>query len=431
MNIVAIIEKKRDGYALSEEEIFYVIAAYMEGLVEDYHISALLMAIYFNGMDENEVYFLCKAMIESGTTLNLSCLEGISADKHSTGGVGDKTTLVLGPLLAACGIEFAKISGRGLSYTGGTLDKLESIPGFKTHLDMETFFAQVKKIHIAIMGQSEDMVPADKKLYALRDVSGSVPSIPLIATSVMSKKIAAGADVILIDVKYGDGAFMHSKEEAEALARVMICLGERFNRHISVEITNMNEPLGYAIGNTIEVKEALACLRNEGPKDLELLCLTSCAHILHKAYPNISYDAAFQKAKFSLRNGSALHKFYDMVKAQGGDISWLLSNKMHVPAYSTYIKANQNGYINAISCKQLGLICCELGAGRKKVEDIIDHDAGIMLHKKCGSYVKKHDILCELYASFPIDDEIVAKVQTCFKIEDIYKKQESLIYKVF
>lgn len=431
MNIIEIIERKRDGFALSEHEIHYFIEEYMNENIMDYQASALLMAIYLKGMNEDELFYLTDAMIQSGSVLDLSSLDGISADKHSTGGVGDKTTLVLGPMLAACGIEFAKMSGRGLSFTGGTLDKLEAISKMNVNLSIPAFLKQVKQIHIAIMGQSESMVLADKKLYALRDVTGTVSSIPLIAASIISKKIAAGADIILLDVKYGDGAFMQTKEEAEQLALVMIDLAARFNKKVSAEITCMDQPLGYAIGNALEVKEAIAALKGQGPSDLTDLCIESAAHILRQASLCESMEEARIKAEKTLYDQSAFHKFMQMVEFQGGDVNEILHPDMlikNVKKYPVYVP--KDGYIKSIACQKLGMIAAKLGAGRMKMNDTIDHSAGILLNHKCGEYVKTNDVLCFVYTNQTNHLDILDDIVQCFKIEQQHFPLEPLIYRV-
>lgn len=430
MNIIEIIEKKRDHQKLSQDEIKYFVNGYVNDEIKDYQASALLMAICINGLDMDELKSLTQAMLNSGDVMDLSDISGIKVDKHSTGGVGDKTSLALGPILAACGLEFAKMSGRGLSHTGGTLDKLEAIDGFQINLEKERFIKQVNDIHIAIIGQTGNLVPADKKLYALRDVTGTVPSIPLIASSIMSKKLAAGADIILLDVKYGDGAFMPDKESAEQLAKTMISIGEQFNKVIKAEITSMEEPLGNAIGNTLEVKEAIATLQGKGPSDFSELCIHSACTLLMMANQASNVLEAREMVENVIANGSAFQKFVDMVKAQSGNIEQIYEpNKMKQSQFIIPIKIDKRGYIDKIHTRQLGLIACELGAGRKCKEDTITHEVGMILHKKCCDYVSEGDILCEVHTNTVLDDALINAIRACFEVKDIKKEKTPLIYK--
>lgn len=430
MNIITIIEKKRDGYALTKDEINYFIDGYCKNIIMDYQASALLMAICINGMNKEETLNLTKAILNSGVSLDLSEIPGIKVDKHSTGGVGDKTSLVLGPMLASCGLEFAKMSGRGLGHTGGTLDKLESMEGFTISLDTETFINQVKDIHIAMIGQNEQFVLADKKLYALRDVTGTVPSIPLIASSIMSKKLAAGADVILLDVKYGDGAFMSTKESAIELAKVMIEIGEGMHRVVRAEITNMNEPLGNAIGNSLEVKEAIETLKGKGPKDLRELCIHSGSELLMMSKQCKSFEDAEKRMTTSLEDGSAYSYFLKMVKAQGGKIE---KDEVVFKDEKVYIKnvyAKESGFVKSIKTKQLGLISCEIGAGRMRKEDDINSNAGLYIYKKIGDFIKEDELLCTIYADDEVSTFICDKVVDCFELSIDKVDKEALIYKI-
>lgn len=430
MNIIEIIEKKRDHEKLSYDEIEYFVNGYVNDEIKDYQASALLMAICINGLDMDELTSLTQAMLNSGDIMDLSKISGVKVDKHSTGGVGDKTSLALGPILAACGLEFAKMSGRGLSHTGGTLDKLEAIEGFQINLEKEQFITQVNDIHIAIIGQTGNLVPADKKLYALRDVTGTVPSIPLIASSIMSKKLAAGADIILLDVKYGDGAFMPDKEAAEQLAKTMISIGEQFNKTIKAEITSMEEPLGNAIGNTLEVKEAIATLQGKGPTDFSELCIHSACTLLMMVKQVSTELEARKKVENVIANGSAFQKFVDMVKAQNGNIKQIYDcSKMKQAKYIIYVKSDKSGYINKIQTRQLGLLACELGAGRKSKEDTIIHEVGFILHKKCSDHVNEDDILCEVHTNTTLDDTFLNEVRSCFIVEGNKKDKIPLIYK--
>lgn len=430
MNIIEIIEKKRDKQALTKEEIHYFIDGYVQDEIKDYQASALLMAICIHGMNDEELIALTNAMIHSGDIIDLSRIEGIKVDKHSTGGVGDKTSLVIGPILAACGLAFAKMSGRGLSHTGGTLDKLEAIDGFQINISNDDFIKQVNDIHIAIISQTGNLVLADKKLYALRDVTGTVPSIPLIASSIMSKKLAAGADYILLDVKYGDGAFMATKEEAEVLARTMISIGESFHKSVKAEITSMEEPLGFAIGNTLEVKEAIDTLQGKGPKDFSELCIHSACTLLLMSNLVKTKEQAIELVEKVINDGSAFSKLVEMVKAQHGNIEVILHpEKMKQSLYKVNIYANAAGYINKIKARKLGLLACELGAGRKRKEDKILHEVGIVLHQKCGSYVNEKDVLCEVHTNKQLDQQWIEAITQCFIVETKKKEKASLIYK--
>ena len=428
MNIIEIIEKKRDNYILNEEEITYFVNGYCNGSIKDYQASSLLMAICINGMNREETIFLTKAMLNSGKSLDLSSLSGIKVDKHSTGGVGDKTSLVLGPMCAACGLKFAKMSGRGLGHTGGTLDKLESIKGLSISLDEESFIKQVQNINLAIIGQNEQFTPADKKMYALRDVTGTIPSIPLIASSIMSKKLAAGAEIILLDVKYGDGAFMKTKEEALILAKTMIEIGEGLNRKVQAEITNMNEPLGNAIGNSLEVLEAIKTLKGKGPKDFEELCIHSGAKLLLMSGLYIDEMKAKSKMKSVLYDGSAYDYFIKMVSAQKGIIKENQVVFVDDKVYKKDVYTKECGYINSIKTKELGLLSCKLGAGRFTKEDIINLNAGIHLYKKVNDYINKDEVLLTLYGKEEIDENIIKEALNCFYISKEKIEKENLIY---
>ncbi|NBK97215.1 MAG: thymidine phosphorylase [Erysipelotrichia bacterium] len=431
MNIIEIIEKKRDCKVLSETEIQYFITHYVSGEIKDYQASALLMAICINGMNDEETFALTKAMLHSGEIVDLSKIEGIKVDKHSTGGVGDKTTLVLGPILAACGLSFAKMSGRGLSHTGGTLDKLESIEGFNVNLDSEQFIKQVNDIHIAIIAQSEKLVIADKKLYALRDVSGCVPSIPLIAASIMSKKLAANADMILLDVKYGEGAFMKTKKEALVLAELMIRIGHAFDKVVKAEITNMNEPLGNAIGNTLEVKEAVNTLLGKGPMDFNELCIHSACTLLMMAKKAKTKEDAYKQVKQVLDNRQAFAVFVSMVKAQGGNIDCLFDSTLWPQSrYVILLHANRSGYITHIHTRKIALFAAQLGANRLVKEDPIDHEVGLVLTKKRGDYVQKGEVLCEIHTQKQISDLQQTQLHACFVFDEHKPRKEALIYRI-
>ena len=409
MRMVDLIIKKRLGQALSREEIAFWINGYVKGSIPDYQVSAMTMAILFKGMNEEEVINLTDLMEHSGDTLDLSNLKGVKVDKHSTGGVGDKTSLVLGPMVASCGATLAKLSGRGLGHTGGTLDKLESIPGLTIALSEERFAHQVNEIGIAIAGQTQSLVPADKKMYALRDVTGTVESIPLIAASVMSKKLAAGTDAILLDVTLGNGAFMKDIDQARTLAKLMVKIGNGLNRDTRAVLSNMNEPLGLAVGNALEVKEAIKALHGEGPEDLMELCYTSGSIMLVQAHIAKTFEEGRKMLENCIKDGSAFNKFLAMVKAQGGDISYILNpDKFPVAKHIIPIIAKEDGYVKEINALAVGLSSMRLGGGRETLEDNIDMSAGIMLEKKVGDPVKKGDVLCYMHTNK--EDEIVSYV---------------------
>lgn len=400
MRMYDIITKKRDGKKLTKEEIDFFIKGYTAGDIPDYQASALAMAIYFKGMDSEETANLTMAMAHSGDVLDLSPIKGIKVDKHSTGGVGDKTSLVLGPMVAALGIPVAKMSGRGLGHTGGTIDKLESFPGFVTGIGEETFFKNVNEIKIAIAGQTGNLAPADKKLYALRDVTGTVESIPLIAGSIMSKKIAAGADVIVLDVKTGSGAFMKTKEDALALAKAMVDIGNNVGRRTMAVVSSMEEPLGYAVGNSLEVIEAINTLKGEGPEDLLELCLTLGSHMVVGA--GIADDEAKARAMLIdvIENGSALKKLAELVEYQNGDANAVYNTEL-LPKASIVKEfvSGYDGYVSNIQCLDVGNCAMILGGGRETKESIIDLSVGIVLNKKVGDYVKKGESLATFYAN--------------------------------
>ena len=398
MNIIEIIEKKKNKQALSEAEIAFFVDGICTGSIADYQASALLMAICLNGMSAAETAILTDKMAHSGDTLDLAALSP-TADKHSTGGVGDKTSLIVAPIAAACGVNIAKMSGRGLGHTGGTIDKLESIPGFRTTISENDFLEQVKSIGIAIVAQSKNLVPADKILYALRDVTGTVESIPLIASSIMSKKLAAGADVIELDVKVGSGAFMKTLQEARELAAAMVDIGKKNGRKTAALITDMDEPLGTHIGNTLEIKEVIATLNGGGAEDLRTLCLSLAANIIALA-ENIEKESALRLAEEALRSGKALGKFKQMVAAQGGNARYIENPALfEEAAFAHPIAAPQSGYIQKTDAQRIGETAALLGAGRQKMEDSIDFAAGIILEKKCGEYVAAGDTIATLYTN--------------------------------
>lgn len=398
MRIVDIIEKKRDGRELSFEEINYFIKNYCAGEIYDYQASALLMAMFIKGLNSRETADLTESMASSGDRIDLSEIPGIKVDKHSTGGVGDKTTLVITPIAAACGVPVAKMSGRGLGHTGGTIDKLESIKGLRTALDSSEFIKNVKEIGIAVAGQTGNLAPADKKLYALRDVTGTISSIPLIASSIMSKKIASGADKILLDVKTGSGAFMKSLDDSKKLAKEMVSIGNHVGRKTVAIITDMDKPLGNAIGNTLEVKEAIETLRGKGPKDLEAVCLELAARMLELAGLG-TIEKCREMATGRINDGSALKKLGEMAIRQGAEYVPWDSRALKQAAVVEAVVSPFDGYISAMYSDMVGKASMLLGAGRETKESSIDYSAGIILHKKTGDAVKKGDILAEFHTS--------------------------------
>ena len=399
-----LIRKKRDGLALGADEIRDMIASYTCGDIPDYQMSAMMMAIYFNGMNRDETLALTLAMRDSGDTLDLSGISGIKVDKHSTGGVGDKTSIALAPLVAAAGAKVAKMSGRGLGHTGGTIDKLECFPGFSKELSEKAFTDQVNKTGLAIMGQTKDLAPADKKLYALRDVTATVEQISLIASSVMSKKLACGADGIVLDVKCGSGAFMKDISSARALAREMTEIGKGAGKKMRALITDMDEPLGYAVGNILEVKEAIETLKGKGPEDFTKLCLLLGSRMLMLSGICDDEDKASELLMKKIEDGSALEKLADFVKAQGGDERYVYEPDRFKEAEKvTELKAWDNGYIEKIICDEAGFSSMLLGAGRAKKEDKIDSCAGIVFEKKKGDEVKTGDVIARLYHGSAVD----------------------------
>lgn len=400
MRMFDIISKKKYGEVLSKEEIDYVIKGYTEGTIPDYQMSALLMAIYFKGMTYEETSLMTLAMADSGDRLDLSGIDGINVDKHSTGGVGDKTTLILAPIVAACGGKVAKMSGRGLGNTGGTIDKLESIPGFRTALTEEEFIKNVNETGLALTGQTGNLAPADKKIYALRDVTASVDSIPLIASSIMSKKIASGADAIVLDVKVGNGAFMKNMQDAEKLAKQMVMIGTNSGRNTIAVISDMNEPLGYAVGNALEVKEAVDTLKGRGPEDVVELCLELGAQMLIASEITDDRQAAVDMLKKSIEDGSAYAKFAEFVKRQCGDVSVLDDCDSIINAsYIVNVVSENSGYVSSIQSELIGETAMILGGGRQNKGDDIDHSVGVVLSKKVGDKVDKGDVIATIYAN--------------------------------
>ncbi len=399
MRMYDVIRKKRDGGELSDSEIFDVINGYTKGDIKDYHMSALCMAIFYKGMTDRETAVLTDAMAKSGDTLDLSELGEKTVDKHSTGGVGDKTTLIVAPLAASLGGITAKMSGRGLGHTGGTVDKLESIPGYKTEMTADDFMSTVKNNGIAVIGQSKNLAPADKMLYALRDVTATVDSLPLIASSIMSKKLAAGARSIVLDVKVGSGAFMKTPEEARALAEMMTSIGKHNGRNVHAVLTNMDEPLGYGIGNSIEVKEAISVLRGEGPEDLRQVCIALATEMLCLAN-GWERQECREKVINALSSGMALQKFRAWIAAQGGDVSFVDDVSLFPEcSFCTDVKATASGYVSSIDAEAVGNSSVILGAGRADKADPIDHAAGIILKKKVGDRVEAGDVLAQIFTN--------------------------------
>lgn len=400
MRMVDIIEKKRDGQELTTAEINFFIEGYTKGEIPDYQASALAMAIYFQDMNDRERADLTHAMVESGDTIDLSAIDGVKVDKHSTGGVGDTTTLVLAPLVASLGVPVAKMSGRGLGHTGGTIDKLESIAGFHVELTREQFIDLVNRDKVAVIGQSGNLTPADKKLYALRDVTGTVNSIPLIASSIMSKKIAAGADAIVLDVKTGDGAFMKTQEDAEELAHAMVRIGNHVGRKTIAIISDMSQPLGFAIGNALEVKEAIETLQGKGPKDLTELVLTLGSQMVILAGKAKTSEEAKEMLLDAIHSGKALAKFKEFLANQGGDASIVDDlTKLPQAKYKIELPAKQSGYISRMVADEIGVASMILGAGRATKEDVIDLAVGLVLHKKVGDKVEEGESILTIYSN--------------------------------
>ena len=399
MRMYDIIMNKRNGKVLTGEEISFFVEGFTTGSVPDYQASALMMAIFFEGMNEKETAQLTYCMAKSGDMVDISSIPGIKVDKHSTGGVGDKTSLIIGPIVAACGVPVAKMSGRGLGHTGGTVDKLESIPGLETEINTDRFFSIVKETGIAIIGQSGNIAPADKKLYALRDVTATVDNLSLIASSIMSKKLAAGSDAILLDVKTGSGAFMKTLDDSIALAQAMVSIGEHMGRSMMALITDMDRPLGKAIGNSLEMIEAVNTLRGEGPEDLTQVCLELATNMLVLAKKG-DVEHCRVLAENAIKSGEALSRLRSMVGAQGGDMTYIdNTDKFDKAEVVTEVKAKSSGYITHMDTEMCGMASVALGAGRVRKEDSIDYSAGIMLHLKTGDRVDVGDVIAELYTS--------------------------------
>ncbi|MBQ7333759.1 MAG: thymidine phosphorylase [Clostridia bacterium] len=431
MRVYDLILKKKRGDTLSDNEIKAFVLGYSNGDIPDYQAAALLMAICFQGMCDRETHTLTDSIAKSGDSVDLSEFGFLSADKHSTGGVGDKTTLIVAPLAASLGCKVAKMSGRGLGHTGGTIDKLESIPGYRTALTPNEFFGLVRKHGIAVVGQTGNLAPADKKLYALRDVTATVDCIPLIASSVMGKKLAAGASSIVLDVKYGSGSFMKTPEEAEALAQAMVNIGRTAGKRTSAFITNMNVPLGYAIGNSLEVIEAINTLRGNGPRDLTELCVALAAEMASLSF-GIEFDEAKLRAQNALSSGIAFEKFKEWVSAQGASLSCVTDTDNFPKArFAREVKADTEAYIETVNTEKIGLSAMELGAGRKTKDDVIDFSAGIIIGKKVGDKIIPGDVLATLYTNRQESLDVAEKLVTeAFTVSEKAPLKEKLIYKM-
>lgn len=431
MRVVDLIIKKKLKEELTQEEIHFLIEGYVKGEIPDYQISALLMAIAINGLSEKEQLYLTYEMLYSGDVIDLSSVPGIKADKHSTGGVGDKTTLVVAPLVASCGIKMAKMSGRGLGHTGGTIDKLESIPNFKTSLTEEEFLNQVRDISIAVVGQTSDIAPADKKLYALRDVTGTVESIGLIASSIMSKKLASGASHILLDVKVGDGAFMKDLAEAKKLAEAMVKIGNNANRKTVAMLTDMDQPLGCAVGNALEVIEAIETLKGNGPKDFETLCIELASELLLMTGVVNTKDEGVNLIKEKIETKAGLEKLREMIKYQGG-VSDVIDNYSLFPTAKTTIDvlSDSEGYVEKIKTLDIGKAAMILGAGRAKKEDVIDLAVGVKVYKKVGDKVLPNDVLATLYVNNDNYQEAFNLVKNAYKINKDEVRKNKIILDV-
>lgn len=419
MRMIDIIEKKKIKEELTDKEIQFWVSGVTDGSIPDYQTSALLMAILLNGMSERETATLAEAMMHSGDVIDLSCIEGIKSDKHSTGGVGDKTSIALGSIVAACGLKVAKMSGRGLGHTGGTLDKLESIDGLNIFLTEDEFKKQVSEVGLAIIGQTGELVPADKKLYALRDVTATVNSIPLIASSIMSKKLASGSNAILLDVKYGEGAFMPTVEAAKELATAMISIGNRLGRNTMAMITDMNQPLGNTIGNALEVEEAVETVKGNGPKDFTELCMCAGEIMLMQGELASNKEEARKMLEEAISSGKAYEKLIQMVKAQCGNIEQIKDTKLLPQSkFVTEMKSKEAGFVHNIHSQQLGILAMHLGAGRATKDDPINYAVGLKMNSKKGDRVEVGDLLCTVYHDEPLKDEWIEMFYNTFSFGD-------------
>ena len=430
MRMVDLIEKKRDGFELSKEEIDFIIEGYTKGDIPDYQMAAFAMSVFFKGMNDIESTNLAIAMLNSGDAMDLSMIDGVKVDKHSTGGEGDKVSLVLAPMVASLGIKFAKMSGRGLGHTGGTLDKLESIPGYNIYLTYEEFVKQVNKIGLAFVGQTGNLTPADKKLYALRDVTATVNSIPLIASSIMSKKLASGSNAICLDVKVGSGAFMKDIESASKLAELMVQIGKNAGRSMTAILTDMDEPLGFAVGNQLEVIEAINTLKGNGPKDLTDICLEIGSYLVVDAKVANTFEEAKELLKAQIVNGEALKKLAELAEAQGGDGSYVLNpTKFESAKEIIPVIAKEAGYITYINALEIGVSSMLLGGGRETMNDIIDSAVGIVLNKKIEDYVQPGDVLAYVHTNGKNTETVLNRVYNAFEFGTHLHKKE-LILKV-
>ena len=431
MRMVDLIIKKKKGLELSKEEIYFMIDSYVKGSIPDYQMSSMLMAICFQGLNEEEQYALTMAMLESGEQIDLSKINGICVDKHSTGGVGDKTSLVVAPIVAACGLKIAKMSGRGLGHTGGTLDKLESIPGFNINVETQDFYKQVDEISIAIIGQTLNITPADKKLYALRDVTGTVDNIGLIASSIMSKKLASGANSIVLDVKVGDGAFMKTIEDATKLAHALVGIGQKCGRNVSAMLTDMDSPLGNMVGNSLEVIEAIETLKGNGPKEFEYLCKQVCVELLMMTKFVSSEKEALDLIEEKLKSGEALDKLRDMIEYQHGDVR-VVDDYSLLPSAKKQIKvlSKKTGYVSKLEALGIGISAMLLGAGRESKDDNVDLAVGVEVLKKVGDYVQEGEALAILYSNGKKEEEAIQKVLESYHIVDEVVNKKDIIYKI-
>lgn len=431
MRMIDIIEKKRDGYELTKEEIDFVISGYTNGDIPDYQMSAFAMAVYFQDMTTEERIHLTNAMAASGDQVDLSSIDGMKVDKHSTGGVGDTTTLILAPLVASVGVPIAKMSGRGLGHTGGTIDKFESIEGFQVELDGDTFTKLVNKNKVAVVGQSGNLAPADKKIYGLRDVTATVDSIPLIASSIMSKKIASGADAIVLDVKVGSGAFMKDLDSAKELAHAMVQIGNGAGRQTVAVISDMNQPLGFAVGNALEVKEAIDTLKGEGPKDLEELCFTLGSRMVYLGKKADSIEEARAMLEEAIRSGKALEKFKQLVSSQGGDETVIDDpSKLPTASYTFEVEAKEDGYVTEMIANEIGNAASMLGAGRLTKDAEIDLAVGLIMNKKIGDKVIKGDSLVTIHSNSEDISAVKEKIYEAYRISETKGKAQPLIYGV-
>ena len=432
MRMYDLIEKKRDGGFLNKEEIEFIIEGFTNGSIPDYQMSAFLMSVYFKGMDEKETYYLTMAMVNSGQILDMSDIEGIKVDKHSTGGVGDKTTLVLAPMVAACGVPVAKMSGRGLGHTGGTIDKLESFPGFDSSISINDFIKNVNDIKIAIAGQTKNLAPADKKIYALRDVTATVNSIPLIAGSIMSKKLASGSDGIVLDVKCGNGAFMNQEKDAEILANEMVNLGKNAGKKTIALITDMNQPLGNAVGNTLEVIEAIESLKGNGPQDLMELCYNLGVQMLIISGIATNNIEAKDMLEGVIKSGKALNKLEELIKKQGGDSSYIYNTDLFKRGnIVTEVYLDEEGYVKSIETQSIGTASLILGGGRITKESEIDLSVGVVIHKKIGDKVNKNESISTVYGNDEIKvSEAVKIIKKSYSISKERIEKPKLIKKI-